>query len=73
MCKEVLFAEITVDTSGDKLVFADTHNAQQLRAAAMSFVIQNISHIINTDKYKSMKLKHSLFGWEILENLVKKQ
>jgi len=53
ICEEVLCDSLTVDTCLECLVLADLHNAEQLKDAAVKFVVENSEEFVDQiDKFK---------------------
>lgn len=54
ICEDVLCDSLTVDTCLECLVLADLHNAEKLKNAAVSFVVDNSEEFVDqVDKFKS--------------------
>lgn len=69
LCEEALYEALTVENSVEHLLLADLHHGNQLKNATMDFIILNMSDVIKTDSYMSMKLTLPQLICEIFERL----
>lgn len=73
LCEEALYEALTVENSVEHLLLADLHHGNQLKNAIMDFIILNMSDVIKTDTYMSMKLTLPQLICEIFERLAEQK
>ncbi|KAH9364044.1 hypothetical protein HPB48_016382 [Haemaphysalis longicornis] len=69
MCEVVLCKKLSVRRAAEILVYADMHNAQQLKAKAIDFIKVHASEVLETDGWKEMEIEKAHLVAEVLSAL----
>ncbi|KAH9363562.1 hypothetical protein HPB48_005905 [Haemaphysalis longicornis] len=75
MCETSLLSHLSVSTSAELLVFADTHGAQDLKNHVIEFIVANSTEVMNTSGWKTMARQQphlvvEIFRAQLLEPVV---
>jgi hypothetical protein len=73
MADQVLRTGLAADSVCQNLVYADMHNATDLRNDAIRFIAQNSSAVLATDGWKNLVQKHSQLVTDIVAAMSQEQ
>lgn len=72
MCEDVLGSVLTADSAAFLLVFADMHNAKQLKSTVIHFINTHAKDVMQTTAWKNMISQHTHLLAEVYEALAVK-
>lgn len=69
LCEDIISSSVTIDDAAEMIVFADTHNAGQLKKNMIDFIQGHLCDVVQTEGYKKFKQTHGHLFAEVLENI----
>ena len=73
MCDYNLSGRLNLSNCLDYLVLGEMYRAQHLKETSRKFLVNNITTVIKTEKWKEMEKEHPSLGFEVMKAaLIKK-